>query len=176
MTLRYRSEIKCMYSILYYYIQCLRQWLWLWLNYLSLGAIALWAIQEWHRCDSGVAIAVCKWALTRRSLLLVYGLTRNIKCGRVDHVDEVGYSLLIRRPEVLVVEKLWRHLLGVYFEPDPEIMRIRVQLSRSESESKIEKFLWSLPLLKINTKPGKLCVHCKRCRFCFCFRSNIVAS
>ena len=66
----------------------------------------------------------------------IHVLTRNVKCGRVDHVDEVGYSLLIRRPEVLVVEKLWRHLLGVYFEPDPEIMRIRVQLSRTKAKSK----------------------------------------
>ena len=70
----------------------------------------------------------------------IHVLTRNIKCWGVDHVDEVRYSLLIRHPEVLVVEKLWRHLLGVYFEPDPEIMRIRVKLSRTKAKAKSKTF------------------------------------
>ena len=54
-SLPYRSEIKCMCLILYCYIQHL------WLRHR--WGIALWAIQERRRCDSGVAVAVCKWAL-----------------------------------------------------------------------------------------------------------------
>ena len=62
MTLQYRSKVKYMCSILYCYIHHLRLRLWLW----HCCGIALWAIQERRRCDSGVAVAVavCKWALT----------------------------------------------------------------------------------------------------------------
>ena len=59
--LRYRSQIKCMCLILYCYIQRLRLRLWL----RHRWQITLWAIQERCRCDSGVAIAVCKWALRK---------------------------------------------------------------------------------------------------------------
>ena len=60
MSLRYRSEIKCMCSILYCYIKCLR------LRMRHHWGITLWAIEERCHCDSGVAVAVavCKWALT----------------------------------------------------------------------------------------------------------------
>ena len=51
MTLRYRSEIKRMCSILYCYIQRL------WLRHR--WGITLWAIQERCCCNSGVAVTVC---------------------------------------------------------------------------------------------------------------------
>ena len=35
----------------------------------GLLGIALWAIQERCRCDSGVAVAVCKWALSDSKIL-----------------------------------------------------------------------------------------------------------
>ena len=46
-------------------------------------------------------------------------LTRDIKCGRVDHVYQVRDARLVWCPEVLVVERLWRPLLGVDLEPNP---------------------------------------------------------
>ena len=53
----------------------------------------------------------------------IHVLTRNTKCWEVDHVYQVGYPFLVRRPEVLVIKKLWRSLLSVYLEPDPGIIR-----------------------------------------------------